>query len=1111
MTKINLAIVLLCGLVLTGNGAELISNGGLEQIGSNGYPSGWKKFCEDPLSVDVGALQLMGNPSNSLVASDAHAGKNSLWVNIPGPKPAIGGWAVRLAIKPKTLYRFSCWAKIEGKVSACVALNQFQADGQTRAAQNTIAINSNRWQKVELDFESHPKTVGLQIVGTIYQSAGQAWFDDFSLQELVLTAGAATNAVEDETPYTKLTTQVVTPHIAWANPSAAGPIKVLAFPANREVVELAQRLSLDFTTWRKFADDDKMDRVYYGPRKRGNFASLQELKAKLGKPYDVILVGTFDWATLPEVIRKEALAKVQAGAGLVFIRPPKDSPLEPFKEKAVAIPPLLSVGIPYAGLTVLDLDAQGKEWLKCFTCGKGRVAIVDYQNEKFGFWECERSFRRGRGCPFTPDVTYDYRAKPLYYEYYQSLLARLVMWAAQKEGPVTFAQLSFADGRLQASVTNTGAVQTGVSTEIVVRDPEGQVEFTRTKPLELREGSNEFTAEIPPLKSGPHFADLWMKKNGQVLAWGSTYFQTTSDITIAAIRTTKLSYKPEETVEGTVTFNKELPETAKVKLQLVDSLGRLLEEKETVGKGEKEMPFQFTLRGAVAILHQVKAALLDGDNRVVCEKTIDVICRRPPVTGDDFQFWFWASQANNNFYNRYALQDFYNRGFDVAYVGYLYAQPANQLTGCLMNTVRPNLDLALFAFSLACWNAGSDPTATVSPRCLTAKPFRENMFRVLRQHASVARDYPVYAYSLGDECGLAGYGQDFCFSPTCLAFIRNYLKSVYGDLAQLNQEWGTTFTAWDQVKCLTLAEAKKSGNFAPWVDLRMAMEEMFAGLIKESGDVLREKDPDARVGLEGIHGGRIPTCGEDSFNGYDFGKIVPRGNYWGPYFHYYPGIEFIRSFAASNTILQTYTQPFEDFPKGYFEDTWQNEKTDRFVPWYDLLHGMNSTIYWGVMGMDWYGFYSPDYRPTPWAAPITETIREIKRGAGMLLVRSRRMHDRIAIHYSPASFHVGTFLGSKERQESPQAFCHLLEDLGLQYDFISKEQMAQGKLSEYKALILPYSRAIDAREAEAIRQFAALGGALIADGEAGVIRIHPQIFLRDFDFHVIVQFRNDIQ
>ncbi|MBI4026906.1 MAG: hypothetical protein HY360_18115 [Verrucomicrobia bacterium] len=60
-----------------------------------------------------------------------------------------------------------------------------------------------------------------------------------------------------------------------------------------------------------------------------------------------------------------------------------------------------------------------------YTCGKGRVAIVDYQNEKFGFWESERSFRRGQGCPFTPDVTYDYRAKPLYYEYYQSLLAIL--------------------------------------------------------------------------------------------------------------------------------------------------------------------------------------------------------------------------------------------------------------------------------------------------------------------------------------------------------------------------------------------------------------------------------------------------------------------------------------------------------------------------------------------------------------------------------------------------------------------------------------------------------------------------------------------------------------
>jgi hypothetical protein len=256
-------------------------------------------------------------------------------------------------------------------------------------------------------------------------------------------------------------------------------------------------------------------------------------------------------------------------------------------------------------------------------------------------------------------------------------------------------------------------------------------------PRELREGRNEFTAEIPPLKSGPHFADLWLKKNGQVLAWGSTWFKMTTDIDLAAVRTGKLSYQPGETVEGTVAFTRELPETARVKLQLVDSLGRLLDEKEAIGKGEKEVPFQFVLRGAVAILHHVKATLINSDNRVLAEKSAEVLCRRPPAAPDDYQFWFWASSANNNLFNRYALQDFYRRGFDVAYCGYLYAQPADQLTGCLQNTVRPNLNLGLFAFSLACWDAGSDPTATVSSRCLTAKPFRENMFRVLRQHSAV--------------------------------------------------------------------------------------------------------------------------------------------------------------------------------------------------------------------------------------------------------------------------------------------------------------------------------------------------------------------------------------
>lgn len=114
--------------------------------------------------------------------------------------------------------------------------------------------------------------------------------------------------------------------------------------------------------------------------------------------------------------------------------------------------------------------------------------------------------------------------------------------------------------------------------------------------------------------------------------------------------------------------------------------------------------------------------------------------------------------------------------------------------------------------------------------------------------------------------------------------------------------------------------------------------------------------------------GPLGGNGEDSFNGYDYGQVIPEGKMWGCYFQApeYPNIEFLRSFAVPGSILFTFTNPFEDYPGGYFTDYYHAEKNDRFVPWFDLFNGMNSTTYWDSRAVNWWGFYSPDLRITPW-------------------------------------------------------------------------------------------------------------------------------------------------
>jgi hypothetical protein len=84
-----------------------------------------------------------------------------------------------------------------------------------------------------------------------------------------------------------------------------------------------------------------------------------------------------------------------------------------------------------------------------------------------------------------------------------------------------------------------------------------------------------------------------------------------------------------------------------------------------------------------------------------------------------------------------------------------------------------------------------------------------------------------------------------------------------------------------------------------------------------------------------------------------------------------------------------------------------------------------------------------------------------------------------------------------------ESWCRLIEDTGLQYNFVSYGQVEQNELLRggYRVLILPRSSALSGTEAKAIHEFVAQGGVVIADGEPGIFDEHdrrlPQSQLAD--------------
>ena len=88
--------------------------------------------------------------------------------------------------------------------------------------------------------------------------------------------------------------------------------------------------------------------------------------------------------------------------------------------------------------------------------------------------------------------------------------------------------------------------------------------------------------------------------------------------------------------------------------------------------------------------------------------------------------------------------------------------------------------------------------------------------------------------------------------------------------------------------------------------------------------------------------------------------------------------------------------------------------------------------------------------------------------------------------------HVGTLMG-RPLPQVHLGFARAIEDLGLQYDMLSYEEIEQGQLKDYRLPLMPASAALSPAEAAAIRTFVEKGGTIIADTTPGMFDHHGRL------------------
>ncbi len=392
----------------------------------------------------------------------------------------------------------------------------------------------------------------------------------------------------------------------------------------------------------------------------------------------------------------------------------------------------------------------------------------------------------------------------------------------------------------------------------------------------------------------------------------------------------------------------------------------------------------------------------------------------------------------------------------------------------------------------------------------------------VRRFASA--DQPPILYNLGDECSITSFASpmDYCFAPHTLDAFRSWLREHYGTLDALNAQWETAFAAWSEVLPMTTyeikerersdpsanslsdssrsplakreapAKAKASAragreNYSPWADHRTFMDITFSQSLDEFRRWLHDVDPDVPAGLEGT---QMPAA----FGGYDLWRLSQVLDWVEPY-DIGNSHDMFRSFMPSGT--PAYATLFEHDP---------HQASRRL--WHLLLNGDTGVIIW--CSSDWLDYQSPELTPRPFVAGMGDLFAELRGPAARAIMSAKRDPAPIAIHYSHPSIQVAWMLDSREDGDTwPRRFSSyeavhsriarnrdswtkLIADLGLQYDFISTQQILDGVLEQrgYRALILPESLAMGDEEAAAIARYAGSGGAVIADFLPGVFDHH---------------------
>ncbi|MDD2708228.1 MAG: beta-galactosidase trimerization domain-containing protein [Verrucomicrobiae bacterium] len=840
----------------------------------------------------------------------------------------------------------------------------------------------------------------------------------------------------------------------------------------REVVELAQRMGFQYRVFAVGSEARNGD--FCGPspqnydpyRAQDTDEMTSDLMEKLDGSYDIIVLGNVNWSSFPLIVRYRLLKKVNEGTPMVGFMVGADDYFKraAAKKEKFNLPAL----VPYKGLPAFSKYKDTASWLdatvECAAFGKGKILTL-------------KGFQVPKLQALTPGIIGNLlEPKLLEYDYYLAWIGHL---------------MRFACGRTAVVVTGKDYVFTNrcdlAHLEYVVSGPEGK---TATCVFTLRNDENQeinnqetsvklATAgtavrfNIPHVPAGRYFADVWIKQEEKAWAYGSSFIELTGDPSIETVEL-KTEYRREQKVSGKV--------RVAARKSAVDGLALVLQQKDTYDRvtarsridvptlqahSAQEINFEISGANALTIVQHLEVELQKGNEVLDRKEKAFSISNLPPK--DDIRMLGWLDGWQS--YSAYhMLAELAKAGFDTQYG----TQPGK------FSEIPPFLNIRHMPYATRLKDRKADRKKDdhVRQPCLSDPTYRKELADCLTKTAEKERKFSATEFSMGDECSFAPPGSgscyELCFCSACVAVFHKFLANEYQTVEAMNREYGTPYKSFDEVRPVTLEEAKKKQLEPLWVDFRRHCENTWAEIYAYGADAVNKIVPEAKTGYEGS------DQWIDSYGAADFYKLMKamrmNGTYDGAFVPY-----AVMSFARPGTLLGL------GWYGGY--NNTRCSEYHRYIAWRHLFRGANSYWVWTSDPCNIGSVMAPDLSLYDFFKTNAAEVREIKRGIGKLLMMSKRAHDGIAILYSASSVHASTLTERLPKMEKVlNALPPLFEAAGRQFQIVAYEQVANGELKKdrYRILWMPYVQAMSRKEAAEVKKFVREGGTVIADLRPGV-------------------------